>query len=46
MTRMETAVSSLSGNDAEKAYDDMSSACNTFGLDRQAFIELVKAQKL
>ena len=45
MDRMETAINSLAGKDAEKAYGDMSLACNTYGLDRQAFIELIKAQK-
>ena len=45
MNRMETAIESLGGKDAEKARLDMSMACNTFGLDIKAFIELMKSQK-
>jgi len=45
MDRMETAIASLAGTDAGKARSDMSAACNTFGLDTKAFIELMSAQK-
>ena len=45
MDRMETAINSLAGDDAKKAYQDMSAACNTYGLDRNAFIEQITAQK-
>ena len=42
---METAVNSLGGKDAEQAGKYMSAACNTYGLDRKAFLELMAAQK-
>jgi hypothetical protein len=45
MNRMEIAVSSLAGKDAEKAYSDMSAACNVYGIDRQAFVELILSQE-
>jgi hypothetical protein len=45
MDRMDTAISSLAGKDAEQAARDMSFACNTFGLDPKAFVELIKVQK-
>jgi len=44
MNEMETAVSLLSGKDFEKAHEAMSVACNTYRLDRQAFIELIISQ--
>lgn len=42
MNRMEIAVGSLTGKDAEKAFQDMSMACNTYGLDIKGFLELVR----
>ena len=45
MNRMETAIESLSGKDAEKAYGDMSVACNTYNLDKKAFIESIEVHR-
>ena len=45
MNRMETAVESLGGKDAEKARYDMSMACNTYGLSITEFLALMKNQK-
>jgi hypothetical protein len=45
MDRMETAIESLGGKDAEKARLDMSMACNTYGLSTDVFLELMKSQK-
>ena len=45
MTQLEIAIDSLGGKDAKKAWLDMSSACNTYGLGIDAFLELMKSQK-
>ena len=45
MDRIETAVNSLAGKDAEKAYGDIAFACNTYSLNKKAFVEQITAQK-